>query len=99
MISSEEVIEDDTMDEDTEDEDRPKRRTRAKARKQYGAGLPGFPELWNQKGAEVTLRIDSDLLAQAESADPHATRKEAAEELRKIVSTVGRPGEPDCCSE
>src|SRR6185295_8991505 len=43
--------------------------------------------------AEVTLRIDSDLLKAAESQDPKATRKEAAEELRKIVSTVGRPGE------
>ena len=25
---------------------------------------------------------------------PNATRKEAAEELRKIVATVGKPGEP-----
>jgi type III restriction enzyme len=56
--------------------------------------LPGFPELWNRKGAEVTLRIDSNLLAAAESEDPNASRREAAEELRKIVSTVGRPGEP-----
>ena len=39
------------------------------------------------------LRIDSNLLAAAESEDPKATKKEAAEELRKIVSTVGRPGE------
>ena len=32
------------------------------------------------------------MLAAAESEDPRATRKEAAEELRKIVSTVGRVG-------
>ena len=69
---------------------------RAKARKvtHYGAGLNGFPELWNRDGAAVTLRIDSKLLEAAESGDPSATRKEAAEELRKIVSTIGQPGEP-----
>ena len=57
-------------------------------------GLPGFPELWNESGAEVTLRIDSKLLAAAESEDPRTTRKNAAEELRRIVSTVGTPGQP-----
>ena len=57
-------------------------------------GLPGFPDLWNESGTEVTLRIDSRLLAAAENEDPNATRKDAAEELRKIVSTVGKPGDP-----
>lgn len=94
MISGEEVIADDTTDEDADDEDTPKRKKKSKPQKRYGAGLPGFPELWNHKGTEVTLRIDSNLLAQAESEDLNATRKEIAEELRKIVSTVGRPGEP-----
>ena len=53
--------------------------------RRYGAGLTGFPELWNEEGAEVTLRIDSKLLAAAESEDPRATRKEAAEELRRRI--------------
>lgn len=93
-ISGEETIEADTPDEDEDEEETPKRRKKKeKAKKHYGAGLPGFPELWNRQGAEVTLRIDSKLLASAESEDPNATKKEAAEELRKIVSTVGRPGE------
>ncbi len=94
-ISGEELIEADVPDEDEDDEDdAPRRRKKKqKAQKHYGTGLQGFPELWNRKGAEVTLRIDSKLLAAAESEDPNATRKEAAEELRKIVSTVGRPGE------
>ena len=70
------------------------RRRKKKPVKRHGAGLPGFPDLWNQEGGEVTLRIDSKLLAAAESEDPKATRKHAAEELRKIVSTVGTPGEP-----
>ena len=95
MISGEELIAVDLPDEeDEEEEETPKRKKKkAKPQKQYGQGLKGFPELWNRKGAEVTLRIDSNLLAAAESEDPKATRKDAAEELRKIVSTVGRPGE------
>src|ERR1039458_204940 len=95
VISGEELIEADVPAEEEDDEDEaPKRRAKKpKAQKHYGTGLSGFPELWNRKGAEVTLRIDSNLLAAAESEDPKATRKEAVEELRKIVSTVGRPGE------
>jgi type III restriction enzyme len=95
QISGEEIIEADVPDdEDEDDDDVPKKRKKKpKAQKHYGAGLPGFPELWNRKGAEVVLRIDSNLLAAAESEDPKATRKEAAEELRKLVSTVGKPGE------
>jgi type III restriction enzyme len=94
-ISGEEVIEADSPDEEEPDEDDvPKRRKkRPKPLKHYGNGLPGFPELWNHKGAEVTLRIDSNLLAAAESEDPRATKREAAEELRKIVASVGKPGE------
>ena len=71
-----------------------RRRTKRRSVKTYGSGLGGFPELWNQLGAEVTLRIDSKLLEAAESGDPSATRKDAAEELRRIVGTIGRPGEP-----
>ena len=105
MISGEEVVEaagvDAAAEEAEEDEDdgegdspRGRRKKKPKAVKRHGAGLPGFPELWNRDGAEVTLRIDSKLLAAAESEDPKATRKHAAEALRKIVSTVGAPGEP-----
>lgn len=93
-ISGEELVEADAPDEDDENDEAPQRRKKKpKAQKHYGTGLPGFPELWNRKDAEVTLRIDSNLLAAAESEDPNATKKDAAEELRKIVSTVGRPGE------
>ncbi len=94
-ISGEELIEADIPDEEDDDEDETpkKRKKKPKAKKHYGAGLQGFPELWNRDGAEVTLRIDSKLLAAAESEDPNTTKKEVAEELRKIVSTVGKPGE------
>lgn len=95
VISGEETVVVDAEDDDTdEDDSAPRRRKKAKPVKRYGNGLSGFPELWNRRGAEVTLRIDSNLLAAAESEDANATRKEAAEELRRIVSTVGRLGAP-----
>jgi len=95
MISGEEVVYVDATDEEDDEDDTPKRnRKKLKAIKRYDAGLSGFPELWNRDGAEVTLRIDSKLLAAAESQDPKATKKDAAEQLRKIVSTIGVPGEP-----
>lgn len=96
MISGEEtvVVEADEADDDEDGDETPRRRRRPKPVKRYGNGLGGFPELWNRPGREVTLRIDSNLLAAAESEDPNATRKEAAEELRRIVSTVGRIGAP-----
>ena len=95
MISGE-TLGEATDDNDYEDdEDRTARkRKKPKTTKRYSTGLPGFSELWNENGAEVTLRIDSKLLAAAESEDPKAARKDAAEELRRIVSTVGTPGEP-----
>lgn len=94
MISGEEtvVIEADDDDEADDDAAAPRKRKKPKPVKRYGNGLGGFAELWNRAGAEVTLRIDSNLLAAAESADPNATRKEAAEELRRIVSSVGQVG-------
>ena len=91
-ISGEELVEADPADDP--DGDAPGSRKRPKLQKYYGAGLRGFPELWNRAGDSVTVRIDSKLLEAAESDDPTATQKEAAEELRQIVSTVGRPGEP-----
>ena len=93
MISGEEMIEADVSEDEGYEEDSPKRKKKPKPQKRYGNGLAGFPEFWNQKSGEVTLRIDSELLSAAESEDPKATRKEAAEELRKIVSTVGKSGE------
>ena len=98
MISGEELVEADPADEPDNDEaaleEAPRARRKRKLTKRYGSGLRGFPELWNRERRTVTLRIDSKLLEAAESDDPTATQKEAAEELRRIVSTVGKPGEP-----
>ena len=96
MISGEEtvIIEADEEHEDEEDGAAPRRRRKPKPVKRYDGGMQGFPELANAAGQERTLRIDSNLLAAAESGDPNATRKEAAEELRRVVSSVGKLGAP-----
>ena len=54
-----------------------------------------FPDLLgNSEGVTRTLRIDSKVLAAAESGDPTKNRSQAAEELRQIVATIGKKGKP-----
>ena len=87
-ISGESVVE-------TQDDSRgSSRRRRGNTRKTtvYGDGQP-FPELFsNREGGLRTLRIDSKMLAKAESGQ--ATGANGAEELRRIVDSVGKEGEP-----
>ena len=79
---------------DAEVEAPSKRKAKTKTRTVYGQGRV-FPEYFaNREGFTPTIRIDSKLLAQAESGDPNATRNDAAEQLRQIVATVGVKGEP-----
>ena len=60
----------------------------------YGQGAL-FPELLsNSEGVSRTLRIDSKKLAEAESDDPQKNRTQAAEDLRQVVATIGKPGQP-----
>lgn len=93
-ISGEEVVKvEDTGDPAGENGQR-RRRKRTKVAPKYGDGLSAFPELQNQPGEQFTLRVDSKLLEAAEGGNPSATRSAAAEQLRQIVSTVGRLGEP-----
>lgn len=49
-----------------------------------------LPELENRHDEEVTLRIDTKLLNEAESAVEGETKREVAERLRKTVDTVGK---------
>lgn len=49
-----------------------------------------LPELVNSSNHEVTFRIDTKLLAEAEGAVEGETKTEAAERLRKIVDTIGK---------
>ena len=49
-----------------------------------------LPELENREGEpEVTFRIDTKLLAEAEAGESE-TKKEVAERLRKVVDTIGK---------
>jgi type III restriction enzyme len=97
VISGEEtvIVEAEGNEDDDDDEGgAARKRRKPKPVKRFDGGMQGFPELANAPGQERTLRIDTSLLAAAESGDPNATRKEAAEELRRIVSTVGKLGAP-----
>ncbi|HXF05588.1 MAG TPA: DEAD/DEAH box helicase family protein [Blastocatellia bacterium] len=49
-----------------------------------------LPELKNEDDREYTFRIDSKLLAEAESAVDGETKQETAERLRKTVDTIGK---------
>jgi len=49
-----------------------------------------LPELANGPNGEVTFRIDTKLLAEAETASEIETKAEAAERLRKVVDTIGK---------
>jgi len=84
-------------EDEGDDEDAPARgkAKKAKRRVTYGPGKV-FPEYFSntEEHPRRTVRIDSKLLEQAESADPKARAKDAAEELRRIIATVGRVGEP-----
>ena len=65
-------------------------RRRRKIVTEYGDGQV-FSELFSNRENDVrTLRIDSKMLADAESGKAAG----AAEDLRRIVDTVGKPGEP-----
>lgn len=84
----------DNSDPESESSEPRGRAKRPRKRVVYGEGEV-FPEFFaNAPGLRRTIRIDSKLLAEAESSDPSKRRRDAAEELRRIVSTVGRLGEP-----
>ena len=61
----------------------------------YIAGGNLLPALKNQAGQpEVTIRIDSRLLDEAESRQDGESQADAAERLRAVLATVGKPGKP-----
>ncbi len=71
-----------------------RRRKKKETRIVYEQGSV-FPELLgNSAGVTRTLRIDSKMLAAAESEDPNKNRSQAAEDLRQVVATIGKRGQP-----
>ncbi|HET7035811.1 MAG TPA: DEAD/DEAH box helicase family protein [Thermomicrobiaceae bacterium] len=98
-ISGEEVVpaldagELDGEDEEDAEESRPRpRRGKPKTRTVYGNSRL-FPEFANEPGTRHTLRIDSKLLSEIES-DGEATREQSAHQLREVLNTIGRAGQP-----
>ncbi|MDS4070461.1 MAG: DEAD/DEAH box helicase family protein [Candidatus Competibacter sp.] len=93
-VTEEEV--EDVLSEDGEEDAAPNRgrKKKPKTRTVYGQGEI-YPEYFSNTAARKrTIRIDSKLLAEAESADPNKKKRDAAEELRQVVATVGKPGQP-----
>ena len=75
-------------------ENRGRGRKKKQTQTVYGQGQV-FPEmLSNTESISRTLRIDSKMLADAESEDPRKNKTQAAEDLRQIVATIGKPGQP-----
>ncbi len=97
-ISGEEILsngnDDDEELNDDEEISSKKKKKKKKDKIVYGNGLL-FPEmLSNSVNFSPTLRIDSKLLAQAESEDPNASKKDIANQLREVVATIGKIGKP-----
>lgn len=68
--------------------------SKARPRVSYGHGEIFSDYFGNTPERKHTIRIDTDLLAKAESDDANKSKKELAEELRRVVATVGKVGEP-----
>lgn len=81
-------------DEEDETPAAPRGSAKNKKRTIYGRGDVWPDYFSNVAGEKRTIRIDVKLLAEAESEDPNKTKQQAAEELRKVVATVGRKGQP-----
>lgn len=79
-----------------EDEEpkRKKKGSKTKKTRTIYEGSKILPELSNTPSEKRTIRIDTKLLAEAESEDPKKKKSDVAEALRKVVATVGKPGEP-----
>lgn len=93
VVTQEDIDEVLSGGEDEDTSSRPAKKGGKKTRTVYGQSAI-LPEFANTAKEKRTLRIDTKLLAKAESQDADKTRQQAAEELRKIVSTVGKKGEP-----
>ena len=73
---------------------KPRKRTRTKKTTVYSRGAV-FPDYFSNTAEQKrTIRIDTKLLAEAESEEPGKTKQAFAEELRQVVATVGKPGKP-----
>lgn len=92
-ISGEHVEPAESAEVDEDDDTARKRGRKLKTKTVFGRGAL-FPDYFsNTPQRKRTLRIDSRLLEEAE-AGASGTKKDAAELLREIVASVGKPGTP-----
>jgi type III restriction enzyme len=90
----EEVLSDNGDDEGEAEETGTRGRSR-KPKKRISYGASAIVDLFaNTPARKHTVRIDTKLLAEAESEDPSKRKTDAAEALRKVVATVGKSGQP-----
>lgn len=73
---------------------KPGKAKKPKKRTVYGTGSVYSEYFSNTPAEKRTIRIDTKLLAQAESEDPKKRKSDFAEELRRVVATVGKRGQP-----
>jgi len=90
----EEVAEEEGEEESEQATGRRSSKRKVKTKVTYTDGVI-FPDLLsNRESVTRTIRIDSRLLAEAESGTATGTRGEEALRLRKVVATVGKKGQP-----
>lgn len=95
-VATEEDVAEDVAgdDEDESNSNGEKKRKKSAPKISYGHGVI-FPEYFaNSPNCKRTIRIDTDLLAKAESEEGNRSKKDLAEDLRKVVASVGKRGEP-----
>jgi type III restriction enzyme len=91
----EQVTQADIEEEEDEEQGSAKGKGKSKAKWVTSYGLSEvLPEFQNTIERKHTIRIDTKLLAEAESRDPKKGKKDFAEELREVVATVGKRGQP-----
>jgi type III restriction enzyme len=98
LVTLEDVedVEDEEAEEAEEaEEEAPAKKGKGKEKKQvaYGESVI-LREFANTARRKYTIRIDVKMLKEAESEDPAKNKRKAAEELRRVVATVGKRGEP-----
>lgn len=93
----EQVTQTDIEEVEDEEEDEAPAKSKGKSKKKwitsYGQSQV-LREFQNTAERKHTIRIDTKLLAEAESGGMKKGKKDFAEELRQVVATVGKVGQP-----
>ena len=91
LVTQEDVEE--ALEGDAESNGNGRKKGKVKTRTVFGDSSV-LAELANIPTRKHTIRIDTKLLAEAESEDPNKKKQQMGEELRRVVATVGKQGQP-----